>query len=122
MGLESDTVAIPVLNPGSWTPTQEAFPDCAVVTHSNSLFTPSQLFLEMDSTNEIEVESNSFCDDPFFIQQVRYLTVNVFDCKTHSNVSRSRFFYGHQIMLKLKFYCKNDFKNWLSDNSGRILM
>ena len=69
MGLESDTVAIPVLNPGSWMPAQDAFPDCAVVTHSNSLFTPSQLFLEMDNTNE--VESDSFCDDPFFIQQVR---------------------------------------------------
>ena len=76
MGLESDTVAIPVLNPGSWTPTQEGFPDCAVVTHSNSLFTPSQLFLEMDSTNENEVQSDSYCDDPFFIQQVRRLVLS----------------------------------------------
>ena len=63
--METDT-AIPVMTPGNWIPTQDAFPDCAVVTHSNSFFTPSQLQLEMDA-NEV---SDSFCDDPFFVQQV----------------------------------------------------
>ena len=64
--MESDT-AIPVMNPGHWMP-QQTFPDCAVVTHSNSILTPSQLLLDIEDPNEDP--NQSFCDDPFFIQQV----------------------------------------------------
>ena len=59
---------IPISSPRKWLPETNPmpFPDCSVVTHSNVVMTPSKVTFDI-SENE---ESDSVCDDPFFLREV----------------------------------------------------